>query len=235
MTDTVVGMVPAAPAPLAGALFFRGAALRALLSVGIAGLLAACAAPQQPSVWTPVQSVLESRQRHVVVQQWDLSCGAAALATLMNHQHGEAFTEQAVAAAMLRRTDPLSVRIKGGFSLLDMKRFVQHHGNRGYRGRGFMHLSFDQLQGLLPAILPVDLGGYRHFLVLRGAVAGQVLIADPAFGNRLLPQRDFERAWLAGMAFVVSRRDGLAPHGQLGVEANDFVRVPARVVRQALR
>ncbi len=203
----------------------RLSALLALLMV------AACATSSGDTGWTPVQSVQEFRQSHVVVQQWDLSCGAAALATLMNYQHGAAFTEKFVAQSMLRRVNPLTVRIKGGFSLLDMKRFVLRHG---LRGRGFMRLPFDQLTALAPAIVPVDLGGYRHFVIVRGLVAGRVLLADPAFGNRSLPVSDFTQAWLSGIAFVVQRRDGLAPPNRIGVEAVDFVRVPLRFVRQSL-
>ncbi len=176
--------------------------------------------------------MLEQRQRHVVTQRWDLSCGAAALATLMNFQHGEHFTEKAVAESMLRRSDPLTVRIKGGFSLLDMKRFAQR---QGYLGRGFMQLQLDELLERIPAIVPVELGGYRHFVIVRGAVADHLLIADPAFGNRSLSVAQFRRAWLTGIAFMIERRDGLAPPGQIGIEAVDFVRVPERVVRQAVR
>lgn len=194
-------------------------------------LLAACAAPPQ-SGWTPVQSLLEQRESHVVPQRWDLSCGAAALATLMNYQYGEAFTEKAVAQSMLRLTDPLTVRVKGGFSLLDLKQFAQRHG---YRGRGFMQLQSDQLAPLLPAIVPVDLGGYRHFLVLRRMLADTVLIADPAFGNRRLPTAEFLQSWLAGIAFVVEPRNGPASRGRLGVEPVDFLMVPSQVLRQALR
>ncbi len=176
--------------------------------------------------------MLEQRQSHVVTQRWDLSCGAAALATLMNYQHGEALTEKAIAESMLRRSDPLTVRIKGGFSLLDMKRFAQR---QGYRGRGYLQLQLDQLLQRAPAIVPVELGGYRHFVIVRGAVSQQVLLADPAFGNRSLPEADFRRAWLAGIAFVVERRDGFAPRGRLGIEPVDFLRVPQHVVRQAVR
>ncbi len=208
----------------------RWSALR-LGSLLCAAALAACATPSPPSAWSPVQSVLERRQRHLVSQRWDLSCGAAALATLMNHQHGEAFTERAVAEAMLRRSDPLTVRIKGGFSLLDMKRFVQRHG---YDGVGYRQLQLDQLLAMAPAILPVDLGGYRHFLIVRGAVADRVLLADPAFGHRSLPKQAFAQAWLGGIAFVVRRRDGLAPPNRIGIEPVDLLRVPPQVLRQAL-
>ncbi|MGE5319866.1 MAG: hypothetical protein ACM3KD_06790, partial [Hyphomicrobiaceae bacterium] len=33
-----------------------------------------------------VTSLLETRHAHVVIQEWDLSCGAAALATLLRYQ-----------------------------------------------------------------------------------------------------------------------------------------------------
>ncbi len=182
-------------------------------------------------MWQPVVSILEAWQRHVVVQQWDLSCGAASLATLMNFQHGESFREKAIAESMLRRTNPLTVRVKGGFSLLDLKRFVEAHG---YRGKGYMKLSFDQLLAFQPAIVPVNLGDYHHFVVFRDAVDDKVLLADPAFGNRTVSRSDFEQGWVENIAFVVRRRDGLAPPDVLGVEPVDFVRVPSAMLRQAL-
>ncbi len=179
---------------------------------------------------SPVQSLREQRQRHVVIQQWDISCGAAALATLLNFQHREIFTEKAIAEVMLRRTHPLTVRIKGGFSLLDLKRFAEH---AGYRGKAYRQLQFDHLRAMQPAIVPVNLGDYNHFVVFRGVVADTVLLADPAFGNRSLSRADFERGW-SRIAFVVLRRDGLAPSNGLGVETVDFVRVDPQMIRQAL-
>jgi uncharacterized protein len=47
----------------------------------------------------PVKSLLERRQERVVVQKWELSCGAAALATLLNCQHGDRVSERWIAAA----------------------------------------------------------------------------------------------------------------------------------------
>ncbi len=165
-----------------------------------------------------------------MIQQWDISCGAAALATLLNFQHHEALTEKTIAEAMLRRTHPLTVRIKGGFSLLDLKRFAEH---TGYRAQAYRQLQFDHLRALQPAIVPVNLGDYNHFVVVRGIVADSVLLADPAFGNRRVLRTDFERGW-GRIAFVVMRRDGLAPSSVLGVEPADFVRVNTQMIRQAL-
>src|SRR5688572_31642537 len=79
----------------------------------------------------PVRSLLEIRQENVVVQQWDTSCGAAALATLLKYQHGLALSEKQIAEGMLRRTTPLKVKTRGGFSLLDLKRYADGQGLQG--------------------------------------------------------------------------------------------------------
>src|SRR5690606_5283590 len=77
----------------------------------------------------PVTSLLEMRRDRVVVQQWDLSCGAAALATLLNYQHGDAVSEREVARGLIQREEyleqPLLVQARQGFSLLDLKRYVE--------------------------------------------------------------------------------------------------------------
>src|SRR5690242_10352026 len=76
----------------------------------------------------PVRSLLEIRQANVIIQQWDASCGAAALATLLTYHLGNAVSERAVAQAMLGKTDPLRVKHRGGFSLLDLKRYAEARG-----------------------------------------------------------------------------------------------------------
>ena len=55
----------------------------------------------------PVKSLLEMRHEHVVIQKFDLSCGAAALATLLNYQYGDPVSERDVAKALIRREEYL--------------------------------------------------------------------------------------------------------------------------------
>ena len=181
-----------------------------------AWLLAACAAHAAP----PVRSLLEIRREHVIVQEWDASCGAAALATLLTYQHGDTVDEKAVAQGMLRSTTPLRVRHRGGFSLLDLKRFAD---GRGLRGEAYRNARPADLEEFKPAIVPVNLTGFPHFVIYRGRVGDSVLLADPAYGNRVLPAATFEAAWMEGIAFVVRRRDGQPPPNQLGVQQNDLV------------
>src|SRR5207249_1354100 len=70
----------------------------------------------------PVRSLLEMRQENVIIQQWDNSCAAAALATVLTYDRGYPVTEEQVAHGLLRQTDALRVKDRGGFPLLDMER-----------------------------------------------------------------------------------------------------------------
>jgi predicted double-glycine peptidase len=73
--------------------------------------------------------MLEIRQQHVMIQRWDLSCGAAALGTLLQYGLGERVTEKAIAAGLIGREEyvrnPKLLQLREGFSLLDLKRYVQ--------------------------------------------------------------------------------------------------------------
>jgi len=177
----------------------------------------------------PVQSLLEIRQDKGVVQQWDLSCGAAALATILNYQHGDPVSERNIAIGMMGREEyiknPAIVNYRQGFSLLDLKRFVDQ---RGYNGVGLGQLDFDDLVDFAPIIVPIATHGYQHFVVFRGVLKGRVLLADPAFGNRTLSRARFEKVWLplpevGRVGFYVERSDNLIPPNQLQPNADEFL------------
>ena len=159
-----------------------------------------------------VRSLLEIRQQYVVIQHFDLSCGAAALATLLRFQHGERVTEREVATGLMQRdvylADPDLIRQHEGFSLLDLKRYLQ---SRGYDGLGYGGLTLDDLMQHVPMMVPVNLHGYPHFVIVRGRVGNLVMLADPAWGNRTMPVDEFVHLWRSdpqnsGIGFVVQRR-----------------------------
>jgi predicted double-glycine peptidase len=179
--------------------------------------------------YRPVASLAEIRELNVVIQNWDLSCGAAALATILNHQHGDPVSEREIAAGMMSRTEylenPMLVTLRQGFSLLDLKSFVD---DRGYNGVGLGQLTLEHLVARAPMIIPINVYGYQHFVVFRGMLGNRVLLADPAFGNRTMLRSVFENAWLefadvGHVGFVVKRRDGLIPPNQLEPKPGDFV------------
>jgi predicted double-glycine peptidase len=181
----------------------------------------------------PVKSLLEMRHQGVVVQKYDLSCGAAALATLLNFQFGDPVTERDINAGLIRRQEyiehPELVRIRQGFSLLDMKRYVD---GRGYQGVGFGQLDMDDLVKLAPVIVAVSPVGYNHFVIFRGILRDQVLLADPAYGNRTMSREKFERIWidfpeLGKVGFIVTRDGQSAPPRLLAPRAEEFVMLSA--------
>src|SRR5262245_58815065 len=113
----------------------------------------------------PIRSLLEIRQDGVIVQKWETSCAAAALATVLTFSQNDPVSAKVVAQDMLRSTDPIKVKVRGGFSLLDMKRFVE---TRGFKGAAYKGLSIEDLLTLQSPIVPIDFHGNPHFVVVRG-------------------------------------------------------------------
>jgi predicted double-glycine peptidase len=150
----------------------------------------------------PVRSLQEIRQEGVIIQKWDTSCGAAALATVLTYSLHDPVSEREVASGMLRMTEPLKIKYQGGFSLLDMKHFAEL---RGFKGVGYRKLTLDSLLRLNSPIVPIIQYGNPHFVVVRGLHSrSRLSIADPGFGNRTISVEDFVDVWQDGIGFVVT-------------------------------
>lgn len=204
-----------------------GSRCRRLLPILCAiGILSGTAAAQGK----PVTSLLEMRHKNVVIQKWDLSCGAAALTTLLNYQHGENLTEKEVAVSLMRRPEyiehPELIQIREGFSLLDLKRYTE---SLGYKGVGLGKMELEDLVSKAPALVPIKTNGYNHFVVFRGIQGNRALLADPAWGNRTVLVEKFMQSWidypkLGKVAFLIERRDELkAKTNVLIPRASDYV------------
>jgi predicted double-glycine peptidase len=202
--------------------------MRSLVQIAVF-LAAAASLPSLAADPRPVVSLLEMRRDGVVVQKFDLSCGAAALATILNYQHGDPVSEREIARALMQRreylADPSRVRMQQGFSLLDLKRYVD---KRGYEGIGYGRLTLQDLIHRAPVLVPVSLHGYNHFVVFRGIHGDRVLLADPAWGNRTLRVDKFQEAWIEApkvgkVGFVVAARAGRVAPGRLAPRSSDFL------------
>jgi len=202
----------------------------AAIAVGAVAAASLAAAPRPSlAVTRAVRTVRELRHDRVVLQEFDISCAAAALATILNYQHGERLTERQIALGLIDRPEyiemPELIRLREGFSLLDLKRYAD---GRGYEGIGFGRMTYENLLDRAPIIVPVDNQGYRHFVVFRGEFGGTVIMADPAYGNRTMSRARFERRWLefpelGKVGFVVERRDGLIPPNRLTPRPEEFL------------
>lgn len=152
-----------------------------------------------------IRSLKEIRSEGVVRQKWDMSCGAAALSTVLTYDYKDPTPETAIVVWLLHRLDAAKVRARGGFSLLDLKHFAEA---RGYTAEGFSDMTIQDLAlEKTSVITPIHAKGLDHFVVVKGLVAGHVLLADPAFGNMTMPVAQFEKLWKNGIVFVVHPPD----------------------------
>ncbi len=150
-----------------------------------------------------VESMQERRYRHLVRQHTDYSCGAAALATLLRHAYHLDADEATVIEGMMGVADPALVRERG-FSLLDIKRYVE---SLGLRGRGY-RVDEARLRSLrVPGLVLMDVRGFRHFVVLKQVQGDRVELGDPILGNRNIALQEFLQAWPSRAVFVVIGSD----------------------------
>ena len=152
----------------------------------------------------PVKSWKETRFTATVRQQFDFSCGSAALATLLSHHYGYHVTEETVFEQMYLKGDQQKIR-QQGFSLLDMQAFL---ASRGFRADGF-ELPLEKLvQAQLPAIVLVSDKGYHHFVVIKGIADGRILVGDPSSGTRTIGLARFRELWRSKLLFVIHDYNG---------------------------
>lgn len=180
-----------------------------LVPVWLVALAATCSAQQAylPSMGSgdvvmPITSIRQSRLVGTLLQQYDFSCGSAAVATLLTHHYGLAVSERTVFEAMFRQGDQQKIQ-REGFSLLDMKRFLQ---SQGFEADGFEQPLDKLLEARVPAIVLINENGYHHFVVVKGLRGDRVLIGDPANGTRAVSRAVFEAIWQGRLLFVIHNR-----------------------------
>jgi predicted double-glycine peptidase len=141
----------------------------------------------------------ERRFTGVVRQQYDFSCGSAALATLLRHHYSYAIAEEDAFRGMWAKGDREQIR-RVGFSLLDMKRWL---ASKGLIADGYQ-VSIDQISETgIPGIALIAIDNYRHFVVIKGVKGDNVLVGDPSTGIGTMPRSDFEKVW-NGIFFVLT-------------------------------
>lgn len=147
-----------------------------------------------------VRSWVQIPFRSTVRQQFDFSCGSAAVATLLSFQYDRPTSEADVFKAMWDVGDQDTIRVKG-FSLLDMKSYLRR---LGFQAAG-MRMEVADLRDLnLPVIALVTIRGYAHFVVVKGAQDGKVLLGDPMRGLVTMDDSAFAKIW-GGIALVVTK------------------------------
>lgn len=146
-----------------------------------------------------VTSFREAKFKTVYEQQYDYSCGSAALASLLTYHYDHEVSEQVVFNGMYEQGDQEKIQ-KQGFSLLDMKHYAE---NQGFQADGF-RIDLDKLLKVgVPAITLIKTNGYMHFVLIKGVTEHEVLVGDPSLGVTVLPREQFESMWEGHILFII--------------------------------
>lgn len=172
--------------------------LLCMASVSEAAQMPLSVLPGGAVIYKPVQSIRERKFADLVQQKTDFSCGAASLATILRQAYWLDVDEQHVIEGMLANADQDLVRTQG-FSMLDMKRYVE---SLGMRARGY-RVAADTLHSIrIPVVVLMDIRAYKHFVVMQKVDQGWVYIGDPVLGHKRFKLDDFVKGW-NGIIFAV--------------------------------
>lgn len=151
------------------------------------------------------KSFAEMKFDTVYKQEFDFSCGSAALASLLTFHFGNTVTEKTVFLEMYEHGDQKKIQ-ELGFSMLDMKNYLTRHG---YASDG-LKVNLDKLREFnIPAITIIDLDGYLHFVIIKGVNEQSVLVGDPATGVKIYSRQKFEKMWGGRILFVIHDTGGI--------------------------
>lgn len=197
----------------------------------LAMTLQACAMQRTPV--EPIGSWRELRDRNVVRQQLDYSCGAAALATLIRYYFGEDVSEDRILAGILGSMTAEEVvdREANGLSLLDLRLQAER---MGYQAAG-VRLNLAALPTLAgPVIVHLEGDDYKHFAVLKGIREDRIFLADPSLGNVRRSVDRFAAEW-SGIALILGKQGfGLPQEHPLALDDRHLVPNEVLAARRAL-
>ena len=168
-----------------------------------------------------VMSWWEIPYRSVIRQQYDFSCGSAAVATLLTYHYHRPTPEHFAFTQMWKSGDQKAIR-KLGFSMLDMKGYLS---TLGLRAEGFRLSPAEMAKLGRPAIVLLNLKGFKHFVVVKGIRNGRVLVGDPMLGLNEYALGDFLKVW-NGIALMIVTQGERTPAFNLASDWGPWSKAP---------
>lgn len=134
-------------------------------------------------------------------QQYDFSCGSAAVASLLTYHYDIESQENTIFEFMFEHGNKEQIE-KQGFSMLDMKNYMN---SVGLDANGY-NIPLEKFHDLrIPAITIVNFDGYMHFVVIKGMNQENVILGDPSRGTLLIPIKDFKQVYKGTVLLVKNR------------------------------
>lgn len=170
------------------------------------------------------------KDKNIIKQMYDFSCGSGALATLLKYDMGEFLGERQVINGLIKYGDREKIVERKGFSLLDMKRYVH---TLGYEAEGYKAEISDLIEFNKPCIVPITLRNNYHFVVLRGVYGDHIFIADPSQGNLSFTINRFKKIWHKNILFIVFPKGGKGL-GRLALSEEDLRFIDSDTLRNSI-
>lgn len=139
-----------------------------------------------------ITSWSEMRDKNLTKQEYDYSCGAASLSSILEHYYGvkNASEKEILDFVLLSKGIDINqkeaiqlddeMKQKAHLSFYDMVEYVE---SRGFKAFG-LSVDLPALSALkAPVIIYVKVRNIEHFSVLKGIDSRFVYLADPSFGN----------------------------------------------------
>jgi uncharacterized protein len=175
----------------------------------------------QEYIW----SYKELKERQVVMQKLDYSCGAACLATVFKYYWGapvdEAYFLTLLPKLKLNETQ-LKDRIENGLTLTDLRDLSNLAGYQASMGKVKFH---ELAEAKVPVIVGITIKKHEHFVVFRGTDGLFTYVADPIRGNIRITVTEFQRTWQKNAILVVAKpNDKVKDINPLGVRPSEVFR-----------
>jgi hypothetical protein len=152
-----------------------------------------------------VWSYKELRERQIVMQKLDYSCGAATLATIARYYWGDNVGEETFLALIpklkLSEKD-IKDRVENGLTLTDLRDLANLAGYQSSMGKVQFH---ELAEAKVPVIVGVTVRKHDHFVVFRGTDGYYAYLADPIRGNIRTEVDEFLRQWQKNAILVIAK------------------------------
>lgn len=145
-----------------------------------------------------IQSVKELKEKGVMLQTDEFTCGVAALATLLSAYGDDTVTEEDLLA------QEKDLERGKGITLLQLKILAE---KRGFKAEGYRMDLVNLFDFKKPMLLHIRAGDEGHYVVFKGIYKDRIYLADPAAGNVRMSLEDFGRIW-TGVVLAIESRNG---------------------------
>ena len=146
------------------------------------------------------------KEKNIVMQRFDYSCGTGALATLLKYYYNDSVDEIELLNDIQKHL-PKNVfenRQKYGFSMLDLQELSER---RGYQAIG-AKLNYSSLLKLdRPVLVYLESKNYKHFAIYKGFREDRIFLADPNRGNIRMTTDCFFQEWKNRTALILFKDD----------------------------